>query len=470
MPASPPTICLDVAIDHRIRKLCKPTWPEEFADHSTHLSVLERYGDRVGCETHEISVTSRLAGPAKAGGILVTLQQPRDNHPFEFGLDSVIEDCETLTALDQLFRTASCGTLNVKEHVSLVDLLPFTPQTPATISSQELQDAFQAARLTICAKQPDVVLCAGKIWLPYEDRHMRRGAANHEKFDIKGELWKLESTGVGSPDKYDTVKLRGSGREQVRMSKVNGFHPSYAVNYHPEHTNLKQLLLLSIVKTCGTYRGDWGEERWMDSLRTECQELTMRLRDEKQVARGPRNIADYAQIYTTIQQEFFSSIKKIENTQGQASGGIYDDILASRLSYKCNDASVVLRKVSELHSNGSLQTQAAANRRGLSEISSGVRHLIGSFTKQPLQAQSLRLKDVVTVGMRNLGACFSDESSNATFDLEMMADVFLQMAHSIEDILGDLLNAETTRYSGAALSEHFTNSFQGLSITTSYYN
>ncbi|KAI0425868.1 hypothetical protein F5Y09DRAFT_334589 [Xylaria sp. FL1042] len=468
--SSPPTICLDVAIDHRIRRLCKPTRSEEFPEPSTHLSVLQRYGSRLGCETDEISVTTQLAGPAKTGGILVTLQQPRDNHPFEFGLDSVIEDCESLTALDELFRTASCGTLNVKKHVSLVDLLPFTPQPADTIQSRDLQDAFQTARLTICAKQPDVVLCAGKIWLPYEDRNLRRGVANQEKSDIKGELWKLESTGVGRPDQYDTVRLRGSGRGQVMMSKVNGFHPSYAVNYHPEHTNLKQLLLLSIVKTCGTYRGDWDEERWMDTLRTECRELVMRLRDEKQTARRSRTVADYAQIYSTIQQEFFSSIKKIESSQGQAVENIYDNILASKLSYKCNDASVVLRKVLELHNKGWSQTQNAENKRGLGEISSEVRHLVDSFTKQPLQAQSLRLQDVVAGGMRNLKACFTGQGSKATFDLEMMADVFLQMARSIEEILEDLLDAETTSYRGAGLSDQFTKSFQGLSLANSYYN
>ncbi|RYC59315.1 hypothetical protein CHU98_g6882 [Xylaria longipes] len=400
---SPPITCLDVAIDHRIRRLCKPTWAEGFPEPSAHLSVLQQYGSRQGCDTDEIKVTSQLAGPAITGGILVTLQQPRDNYSFKAGFGGVVEECKTLTALDQLFSTALY--------------------------------VFEAARLTICAKRPDVVLCAGKIWLPYEERNLRRGVANQEKSAIKGELWKLESIGVGRPDLVDTVRFRGNGRELVQMSKVNGFHPSYAVNYYPEHINLKQLLLLNVVKTCGIYRGDWEkEEMWMNSLRTECRELTSRLRDEKQVTRQSRTLSDYARIYSIVQQEFIGSINKIESSQDQAVEDIYDNILTSRLSYKCNGASIVLRKVLKLSEKGWPETQDT---------------------------------DVVKVGMKNLGARFTDESSKVTFDLEMMAGVFLQMARSIEEVLGDLLEAKTTRHRGSGLSEQFTKTFQGLSLTAS---
>ncbi|KAI8955730.1 hypothetical protein F4801DRAFT_600926 [Xylaria longipes] len=419
---SPPITCLDVAIDHRIRRLCKPTWAEGFPEPSAHLSVLQQYGSRQGCDTDEIKVTSQLAGPAITGGILVTLQQPRDNYSFKAGFGGVVEECKTLTALDQLFSTALCGTLNVREHVFLVDLLLFTPQRPHTILSG--------------------------IWLPYEERNLRRGVANQEKSAIKGELWKLESIGVGRPDLVDTVRFRGNGRELVQMSKVNGFHPSYAVNYYPEHINLKQLLLLNVVKTCGIYRGDWEkEEMWMNSLRTECRELTSRLRDEKQVTRQSRTLSDYARIYSIVQQEFIGSINKIESSQDQAVEDIYDNILTSRLSYKCNGASIVLR-----HS---------------SDISLEIHSLAHKFAEEPLQSQSLRLQDVVKVGMKNLGARFTDESSKVTFDLEMMAGVFLQMARSIEEVLGDLLEAKTTRHRGSGLSEQFTKTFQGLSLTAS---
>ncbi|KAI1295948.1 hypothetical protein F5Y03DRAFT_300452 [Xylaria venustula] len=465
MSVNPPSICLDVAVDHRLKRLCKPTWSEDYLEPSTHLSVLQRYGRSLGCGTDELKVTSQLAGPAISGGILVTLQQPRDNHPFKDGLRSVIEDCESLTALDELFKAASCGMLNVKEHVSLVDLLPFNPEQPNTIPSDELQDAFEAARLTICAARPAVVLCAGKIWLPYEDRNLRRGAANQQKSDVKGELWKLESAGVGQADRFDTVRLRGSGREQVKMSKVNGFHPSYAVNYHPEHTNLKQLLLLNVVKTCGTYRGDWEERRWMDSLRAECRDVVAKLRDERQVSGRSRNLSDYEQIYSTVQKELINSIVKIESSRGD---DIYDDILASKLSYRCNDASVVLRKMSELFKKN---RRSVADERAISAISVKVRCLVDELTKSPVKSESFRLREIVKVGMRNLKACFTecvvDRKSTFTFSLEKLAGVFLQMARSIEDLLGDLLEAEAR--SGGGLSDQFTNGFQGLSLASSYY-
>lgn len=197
---SPPIICLDVVIDHRIRRLCRPTWqPGELPQASTHLSILQQYGLRRGCKNDEINVTSQLAGPATTGGILVTLQQPRGNHPFEDGVQIVIQDCDTLSTLNQLFLTASCGTLNVMEHVSLIDLLPFTPQRVNTIPSAVLQDAFEASRLAICAKMPDVVLCAGRVWLPPNGGNPGRGPPDQDEFDLKGELCKLEATGVVDP-------------------------------------------------------------------------------------------------------------------------------------------------------------------------------------------------------------------------------------------------------------------------------
>ncbi len=273
-----PTICLDIAIDHRIRRLCKPTLqPTGVPEPSDHLSIIQQHGVRLGCEKDEIKVTSQLAGPATTGGILVTLSQPRYEHPYDKGLDAVIQDCGTFSALEELFKVASCGTLTLQKHVSLVDLLPFTPQRVENVSCRALEEAFEASRLAICAKSPDVVLCAGQIWIPNGDKNSTTGKMNEKKRELKGGLQKLEAKGVGQLDIYDAVSLQGSGPELVVMSRVNGFHPSHAMNYLPEHTNLRQLLLLSVVKTCGLYRDDWKEVRWMDALRAECFGLTNRL-------------------------------------------------------------------------------------------------------------------------------------------------------------------------------------------------
>ncbi|KAI1755696.1 hypothetical protein F4782DRAFT_486563 [Xylaria castorea] len=454
--ASPPITCLDVVIDHRIRRLCRPTWPPgKLPEPSTHLSILQRYGLGRGRRIGEINVTSQLAGPATTGGILVTLQQPRGNHPFEDGVETVIHDCDTLSALNQLFLTASCGTLNVKEHVSLVDLLPFTPQRVDEVSVRTLQDAFEASRMAICAKMPDVVLCAGKVWLPFDSGNLKTGSETQEKSDLKGELCKLEAAGVGRPDIYDAVSLRGSGGELVVMSKVNGFHPACAMTWHPEHTNLRQLLLLNVVKTCGLYRGDWREDRWMDTLREECFKLMGRLRDSSQATSKSqtnrrictlpwrtRHLHDYAPVYTTIQEDLLNSVAKIEGSQDQDTHAIYNALLASRLSYKCNDASVILRRVWDLFKRDWPETCDRLNRQSVNDIALDIHRLWETVVKTPPQVRNPRLQDIFQVWMVNLSACLISDDSTPTVDLEMMADVFLQMAFSIEEMLGDLLGPE----------------------------
>ncbi|KAI0444151.1 hypothetical protein F4803DRAFT_549356 [Xylaria telfairii] len=99
----------------------------------------------------------------------------------------------------------------------------------------------------------------------------------------------------------------------------------------------------------------------------------------------------------------------------------------------------------------------------IDDVSLEVRRLVNGFTKKRLQSQTLRLKEIVKVGMRNLNAsfaeCVEDESPSSRLSLEQLADMFLQMTRSIEDLLGDLLEGEIRRYRGAALSDQFTRSF-----------
>jgi hypothetical protein len=233
----------------------------------THVSILQTHGRRLDRRDDEIRVTGEMAGPASTGGIAVALQQPRDDHPFEKGTEAVIEDCETLTALGELFDAVSCSTLDIREDVSVIDLLPYTTEAEMGLMGEAaMGSTFRTSVQTFCGKQPDVVLCAGRIWLPRHHDH------------CKGEAWKLESGGVGRTfDKYPVVILRGENREIVRIRRVNGFHLSYAMNYHLEYSYLRQLLLLVVAQTCSVYKGDWEEETWMGSLRTYCSKFSREL-------------------------------------------------------------------------------------------------------------------------------------------------------------------------------------------------
>lgn len=287
----PDTICLGVAIDHRIRRLFKPVpRPASTATPNSHVSFLQTRGRELGRSKDEIKVTVEMAGPASPGGIAVILQQPRD-HPFERGTEAVIEDCETLAALRDIFAAVSCGTLNLRRDISVVDLLPYITEAEMNrMSDASIKNAFQATVQALCIKEPDVTLCAGRIRLlgnqgrrkgpaPTVERDSGNGQASKlERDDRKGDTWKLESAGVGRTfDKYPVVIFRDKNREIVRVRRVNGFHPSLAMNYHPVYSRLRQLLFLAVAQTCRVYGRDWDEEAWMGSLRASCSDLSKRL-------------------------------------------------------------------------------------------------------------------------------------------------------------------------------------------------
>ncbi len=131
------------------------------------------------------------------------------------------------------------------------------------MTDEEKGSAFKAAQWAIAAKEPDVVLCAGKK-LPKELR------------DLKGDMWKLESIGVGNvfSEKYPHVKVKNKHGGWTNIRRVNGFHPSHAVNYRSEHSCLRQLLFLVVAQTCAVYtKRLWEEEAWMTALRKNCSTL-----------------------------------------------------------------------------------------------------------------------------------------------------------------------------------------------------
>lgn len=261
-------MCLDVAVDHRIKQLFKLVL-NNLAERSEHIARIKERGRSLKRSRKEIEVTAQIAGPAAKGGIAIALQQPRHNHPFKEGLDAVIKDCKTLYALCDIFTTVSCGTLDIRTDITVVDLLPYVSEKVATISNAKLRESFQASVQTICDKEPDVLLCACKIWLPKVG-----------KFDdLKGDAWKFESIGLGrtfgsTPKQPVTARVRHGERGFVSIRRVNGFHPSYVMNYHAHASLLRQLQILIGTETCGMLRGDWEDKEWMVELRRRCQNLS----------------------------------------------------------------------------------------------------------------------------------------------------------------------------------------------------
>ena len=156
-----PKVCLGVAVNHRIRQLFKPVM-HDLTERSNHVSRIEARGGLLKRSREEIQVTAQLAGLAVKGGIAVALQQPRHNHPFEKGLDAVIENCETFFAFNDVFTAVSCGTLNIRTDITVVDLLSYVSEEVTKIDDAKLRESFCASVQAICGKEPDVSALRGQ--------------------------------------------------------------------------------------------------------------------------------------------------------------------------------------------------------------------------------------------------------------------------------------------------------------------
>ena len=277
IPEPPKTMALNIAIDHRIRQWFGPV-PRltHGTSRGTHVDLIKELGyDLDLVNENEIRVTAQLMGPSSTGGITVVLQQPRQGHPFEYGIQAVIEECITFATLQESFAAASCATLDIVNDVSIIDLLPYiTEEVMDEIDDKSIQNIFETVVDIVLCKRPKVVFCVGKI-----------------PMDIpKGEARKLESIGVAKTFRNPSATVwDDSGEMMVRLQRVNGFHPSFAMNYFPEHSCLRQLFLLETAQTCARQRGDWEEEHWMIEFRTSCKE-TLSERISKSNKLEPRAI------------------------------------------------------------------------------------------------------------------------------------------------------------------------------------
>ncbi|KAF4944066.1 hypothetical protein FGADI_12948 [Fusarium gaditjirri] len=406
-----PKVCLDVAIDHRIRRLFKPVAHGQ-TERSNHVSRIEARGRFLRRSSDEIKTTAKLAGPAVKGGIAITLQQPRHNHPFEEGIDAVIEDCESLYALYDVFRAVSCETLDIRTDITIVDLLPYVSEDVAKIPDDELQESFRASTQIICDKEPDVLLCAGKIWLP------RAGKSDNRK----GDAWKFESLRLGesfgsTPKLPVTVRVRPpGGRGFVAIPRVNGFHPSHAMNYHPHTSLLRQLQILIGAETCGILRGDWEDEQWMTEMRRRCMEIS-------------RVLSEYQELYS-------DSLLHLQNCAKRA---ISDQ---SGLSEICNDISLLLRQMLRLQRRGWPNTIAWKNENALRDAATDTVRFAADLSKATKKDVETQLLKIIQQGVGSILKCVTGTGGNRpeyTLSLSKACDAFRDLAVNIEILLWNLL-------------------------------
>lgn len=130
------------------------------------LTDFAEHARRVEIPAAEYSVTSTLAGPFEKGGLLVLLQEPLLHHPWGKGVDAVINGCATLSCLDEALQIVSSGDLSLTDGVSLLDVRAFIPKELNKILLEaDREELYEWITEAVYAKQPDVILCMGKVRL-----------------------------------------------------------------------------------------------------------------------------------------------------------------------------------------------------------------------------------------------------------------------------------------------------------------
>jgi hypothetical protein len=263
--SSTDSLCNGIPVDHRLLSFLKNTrsLPNGVvgrdARYGGHTDIIRNFGNNPefenGTSPHgdEIGFATWLANPDTKGGVVFALLQPAKSQVYTKNYEQVKNECASLAYLDDTikFVTGSEG-LN---GTSVFDAFPYVTQ--AIVRNQELTNDAQNAYNTFCsmldAKRP-TVLFGG--W----------------KSDSNVPLL-FSHQGIGTPDPVERIPLPSG--ETVTF--VNGFHPSYVANYHPDESCFRKLFTLQVVKTFCKFSGSWKEEQWMERLRSRCKERAREL-------------------------------------------------------------------------------------------------------------------------------------------------------------------------------------------------
>jgi hypothetical protein len=249
--------CLYIPVDHRIVDIIKQIEVPSFSDTSSHIDILESFGQDAKRNGQRVPDSERnhgsnLALPATKGGILVSLLRPPRNQTYDNGFTADADACRTTGAVANLVAVAS-GRETTIDDVSTFDTLPYSPE--GADEDELVKKAEYTFTEMVTAKEPDIVLCC------YQGKSDNEFVRN------------LRSLGIGRV--FDEPNLRISAN--CTTTRVNAFHPSYAVNYQSTYSCFRRLLLLEFVQAFSLLSGEWKEEEWMNALRTHCTKLARKL-------------------------------------------------------------------------------------------------------------------------------------------------------------------------------------------------
>lgn len=183
--------------------------------------------------------------PETKGGVVIVLQQPAEHQRYFSDHHQTVKDCNTLDAVDEVCKAVTgCGL----EKISCFDAFPFH-KIPVSKNlykyEEELDEAYAMFLHMIQQKQPDVVFCC------YRSPHLTK----YKDF---------QCIGIGRTRDYQ-VTVQGQ-----RYACVNGFHPSYALNYLKDKSALRSLFIIEATQAFRRANGTWRESSWMTDVRENC--------------------------------------------------------------------------------------------------------------------------------------------------------------------------------------------------------
>lgn len=198
-----------------------------------------------------------MARPESKVGIVVVLLQPHSTQNNSDGFLAGKRNCTTVNAVSELVSATSNGRLDF-DDISVFDAIPFLDEN--VLNKDIIKEAQGVFADMIKAKQPEIVISCFKTETS------------------NAIVQNLCCRNVGYSFDFDPQGSRQLGELGLSLTRVHAFHPSYAINFSPEFSCFKRLLILEFVKAFALWQNDWiNEEAWIAQLRNECREQAKKL-------------------------------------------------------------------------------------------------------------------------------------------------------------------------------------------------
>jgi hypothetical protein len=250
--SSPLDLCMGIPLHHQQKLLLDTTFDltHSITSIGNHVHEVQNYGQRRqtargDVSYNEIEFTKWLASPDTKDGVLFVLLQPAEYQAYYEDHQWSAKDCITLNAVDEVCRAITGKGL---ENTSCFDAFPYqkVPVRKCLEDSEdELDEAYAIFLKMVEEKQPDIIFCC------YRSPH-------RTKFK------EFESVGVGRT-RNQPVIFRGH-----EYTCVNGFHPSYAMNYLSDRSILRKLFIAEATQAFYRANESWIEPPWIKKLRLDC--------------------------------------------------------------------------------------------------------------------------------------------------------------------------------------------------------